>query len=200
MPNQKISANLKSAIADELNKNRFDVTESGIIFPTLSVGIEGTYFTRVNGGEWDIQKNLITKEGLIDVLNTYFVQNHPKKAGFYLALFSGNTAPASNWTAANFTAVANEIVSQTEGYTAATRPQFNPLPATDNTYVDNMTAATSVTIATSSQLNVTGIALLSNSQRGGTTGVLVSATKWPTVRTLQNDDVLDMGYRFALTV
>ena len=72
MPNQKISANLKSAIADELNKDRFDVSESGIIFPTLSVGIEGTYFTRVNGGEWDIQKNLITKEGLIDVLNTYF--------------------------------------------------------------------------------------------------------------------------------
>ena len=191
---------LKKELAKAIHNENFDVTESGLYFPTQSVGVKGEYFDRINDGEWMQTYNLITKEGLIDVLNTYFINSKAKQAGFYLALFSGATAPAANWTAANFATVANEITSLTEGYTSATRPQFNPTSATDQTYIDNLANTARLTIATSSQLNVTGTALLTNSARGGTTGVLISATKYAAARTFQNGDTYDVGYRFALTV
>ena len=191
---------LKKELAKAIHNENFDVTESGLYFPTQSVGVKGEYFDRINDGEWMQTQNLITKEGLIDVLNTYFINSKAKQAGFYLALFSGATAPAANWTAANFATVANEITSLTEGYTSATRPQFNPTSATDQTYIDNLTNTARLTIATTSQLNVTGTALLTNSARGGTTGVLISATKYAAARTFQNGDTYDVGYRFALTV
>lgn len=191
---------LKKELAKAIHNENFDVTESGLYFPTQSVGVKGEYFERINDGEWMRTPNLITKEGLVDVLNTYFINSKAKQAGFYLALFSGATAPAANWTAANFASVANEITSMTEGYTSATRPQFNPASATDQTYIDNLTNTARLTIATTSQLNVTGTALLTNSSRGGTTGILVSATKYPAARVFQNGDTYDVGYRFALTV
>lgn len=191
---------LKKELAQAIHNENFDVSESGLYFPTQSVGVSGEYFERINDGEWMRSKNLITKEGLIDVLNTYFIANKAKPSGFYLALFSGATAPAANWTAGNFAAVANEITSMTEGYTSATRPQFNPTSATDQTYIDNLANTARLTIATTSELNVTGTALLTNSARGGTTGVLVSATKYAAARTFQNGDTYDVGYRFALTV
>lgn len=191
---------LKKELAQAIHKENFDVSENGLYFPTQSVAVSGEYFERINDGEWMRTKNLITKEGLIDVLNTYFIANKAKQAGFYLALFSGATAPAANWTAANFTAVANEITSMTEGYTSATRPQFNPVSATDQTYIDNLTNTARLTIVTTSELNVTGTALLTNSARGGVTGALISATKYAAARTFQNGDTYDVGYRFALTV
>ena len=191
---------LKKELAKAIHNENFDVTESGLYFPTQSVGVKGEYFDRINDGEWMQTQNLITKEGLVDVLNTYFINSKAKQAGFYLALFSGATAPAANWTAANFATVANEITSLTEGYTSATRPQFVPTSATDQTYIDNLANTARLTIATSSQLNVTGTALLTNSARGGVTGVLISATKYAAARTFQNGDTYDVGYRFALTV
>lgn len=191
---------LKKELAKAIHNENFDVTESGLYFPTQSVGVKGEYFDRINDGEWMQTQNLITKEGLIDVLNTYFINSKAKQAGFYLALFSGATAPAANWTAANFATVANEITSLTEGYISATRPQFVPTSATDQTYIDNLANTARLTIATTSQLNVTGTALLTNSARGGTTGVLISATKYAAARTFQNGDTYDVGYRFALTV
>lgn len=187
-----------SAIAKDLHDENFDVTEGGIYFPRHGIIAKGEYFDRINDGEWNRTPNLITKEGLIAAINT-FIGSKAKPSGFYLALFSGSTAPAANWTAANFSAVANEIVSLTEGYTNATRPQFLPVDATDQTYVDNMTNTARVTIATTSQLTVTGTALLTHSARGGTTGTLVSATKYPVARVFQEGDTYDIGYRFSLS-
>lgn len=47
---------------------------------------------------------------------------------------------------------------------------------------------------------MTGAALLTNSAKGGTGGVLVSATKYAATRTFQNGDVYEVGYRLSLTV
>ena len=191
---------LNRALGKDLHSEIFDQTTEGLYFPRHGILASGEYFDRVNDGEWNRTKNLITKEGLIDVLNTYFISSKAKQAGFYLALFSGATAPAPNWTAANFATVANEITSLTEGYTNATRPAFVPTPATNDSFVENLASTARLTFATSSQLNVTGTALLTNSPRGGTTGVLISAAKYPAVRTFQDGDTFDVGYRFTLSV
>ena len=189
---------LKNEIRKAIAKEHYDITDSGIVFPSLDVLAKGEYFDRVNGGEWSRTPNLVVTEGLAHILNTALGAK-AKTANYYLALFSGATAPAANWTAANFTSVASEIVSMTEGYTNATRPVWTPTEATGNS-IDNMTSAASVTIATASTLNVTGAAMLSNPTKGGTTGVLVSATKYATARTFQSGDIYEVGYRLSLTV
>ncbi len=193
-----MNESLKKEICKAIAKEHYDITESGIVFPSLDVLAKGEYFDRVNGGEWTRTPNLVVTEGLAHILNTALGAK-AKTANYYLALFSGATAPAANWTAANFTSVASEIVSMTEGYTNATRPVWTPTEATGNS-IDNMTSAASVTIATASTLNVTGAAMLSNPTKGGTTGVLVSATKYATARTFQSGDIYEIGYRLSLTV
>lgn len=193
-----MNESLKKDICKAIAKEHYDMTESGLVFPSLDVLAKGEYFDRVNGGEWVRTPNLVVTEGLAHILNTALGAK-AKTANYYLALFSGATAPAANWTAANFTSVASEIVSMTEGYTNATRPVWTPTEATGNS-IDNMTSAASVTIATASTLNVTGAAMLSNPTKGGTTGTLVSATKYATARTFQSGDIYEVGYRLSLTV
>lgn len=191
--------NLRQEIAADIGAERFDVTPHGIYFPRQGVLANGEYFGRVNGGAWAKEgDNLIPVEGLAHILNVA-LGTTAKPAGLFLALFSGATAPAANWAAASFAAVASEIVSQTEGYTAATRPVWTPVN-TNTGSIDNLASVASLTIATASQLNVTGAALLTNSTRGGTTGALVSASLYAAPRVFQNGDIYELGYRINLTV
>lgn len=191
--------NLRQELAADIAAERFDVTANGIYFPRQGVLANGEYFGRVNGGAWAKEgDNLIPTEGLAHILNVA-LGTTAKPAGLYLALFSGATAPAANWGAASFAAVASEIVSQTEGYMAATRPVWTPVN-TNTGSIDNLASVASLTIATASQLNVTGAALLTNSTRGGTTGALVSASLYAAPRVFQNGDIYELGYRINLTV
>ena len=190
---------LQREVSKALAQGDFQVTDDGILFPRQGILAKGEYFGRVNGGAWEKEgDNLITTEGLAHILNVALGAT-AKPAGYFLALFSGAAAPAANWTAAGFAATANEITSMSEGYTAATRPAWTPGTATANS-IDNLTAVASVTIATAASLNVTGAALLTNSTRGGTGGVLVSASKYAAARTFQNNDTYEIGYRLNLTV
>ena len=164
--------NLQHELAADLARERFDITDDGIYFPRQSVLAAGEYFDRINGGEWMRTPNLLPTEGLAHLLNVA-LGSTAKPAGYFLALFSGSASPAANWTAASFAAAASEIVSLTEGYTSATRPAWTPANTATGT-IDNLGAVASVTIATASQLNVTGAAMLTTNSRGGTTGALVS--------------------------
>lgn len=195
---------LNQVLLNELRCERVDVTESGLVFPALSVAVCGEYFYRVNDEPIERAKNLITTEGLTHILNVA-MGTTPKPTAYYLALFSGSAAPAMNWTAANFSAVSGELTRQDEGYTHATRPVWTPTTATSNS-IDNMggggtdvSKAVQVTIATASQINITGAALLTAPAKGATTGVLISAAKYPIARTLQNGDTFFIGYRLSLT-
>ena len=190
---------LQQEAAREIRAERFDITPDGIYLPRIGAIAAGEYFGRVNGGAWQKEgDNLIVTEGFAHLLNVTFDTSTAKPAGYYLAIFSGNTAPAANWTAASFAAVASEIVSMTEGHTGATRPAWTPAKTTTGS-IDNMATVASLTIATSSQLNVTGAALLTGSARGGTTGVLVSASLYAAPRTFQAGDIYELGYRINLT-
>ena len=192
--------NLRQELAADIAAERFDATANGIYFPRQGVVANGEYFGRVNGGEWAKESdNLVVTEGLVHILNVA-LGSTAKPAGYYLALFSGSTTPAANWTAASFAAVANEITSQSEGYTAATRPQWVPVNASTTAQIDNFTAAASLTMATASSLNVTGAALLTSSQRGGTTGALISASAFPVPRVFQSGDLYELGYRLNASV
>lgn len=190
---------LRKELAAAIHHENFDVTAEGIFFPKQGVMASGEYFDRINGGDWERTPNLIVTEGLAHILSVALGAT-AKPAGYYLALFSGAAAPAANWTAASFAAAASEIVSMTEGYTSPTRPVWTPPASTATNSIDNMAAIASVTMATAGQLNVSGAAMLTNSTRGGTTGKLISATKYAAERVFQNGDTYDIGYRLSLTV
>lgn len=190
---------LRKELASAIHHENFDVTAEGIFFPKQGVMASGEYFDRINGGEWERTPNLIVTEGLAHLLSVAMGAT-AKPAGHFIALFSGAAAPAANWTAASFASAASEVVSMTEGYTSPTRPAWTPPSSTATNSIDNMGSIATVTIATASQLNVTGAALLTNSTRGGNTGVLISATKYASDRVFQNGDVYDIGYRLSLTV
>ena len=190
---------LRNELAKAIHHENFDVTDEGIFFPKQGVMASGEYFDRINGGEWERTPNLIVTEGLAHILSVALGAT-AKPAGYFLALFSGAAAPAANWTAASFAAAASEIVSMTEGYTSPTRPAWTPPASTDTNSIDNMAAIASVTMATAGQLNVSGAAMLTSSTRGGTTGKLISATKYTADRVFQNGDTYDIGYRLSLTV
>ena len=190
---------LRKELAAAIHHENFDVTAEGIFFPKQGVMASGEYFDRINGGDWERTPNLIVTEGLAHILSVA-LGGTAKPAGYFLALFSGAAAPAANWTAASFAAAASEIVSMTEGYTSPTRPAWTPPSSTANNSIDNMAAIASVTMATAGQLNVSGAAMLTNSTRGGTTGKLISATKYAADRVFQDGDTYDIGYRLSLTV
>ena len=102
-------------LENDLKAENYQMTEQGIYFPKQGILAQGEYFDRINGGEWQTTHNLVVNEGLAHLLNVA-MGTTAKPAGYYLALFSGATAPAANWTAANFAAVSAEIVSMTEAY------------------------------------------------------------------------------------
>ena len=162
------------------------------------ITFNGEYYHRVNGGPWERADNLVVNEGISHILNVA-LGSKAKTPKYYLALFGGATAPAATWTAANFAAVASEIVSGTEGYSNATRPEWTSVDTNGNS-IDNMVTAAQLTIATSGTLTVTGAALLTNQTKGGTTGTLISASKYAVARTFQNGDVYEIGYRLSATV
>ena len=198
------NAKLRRALARDLRDEVFDFTEGGIYFPRNSEAVAigqsvGEYIDSVNGGPVTVTPNLLTLQGRAHILSVALGAT-PKPAGYFLALFNGAAAPAENWDAANFAATAGEIVSLTEGYTSATRPAWTPPASTATNSIDNFANRANMVIATASSLNVTGLALLSNSARGGTTGVLVSAAKYPVTRVFQDGDDFSVGYRASLTI
>lgn len=188
----------KQQLAQAMQAGAYQETDEGIYFPQHGITAKGEYYDRINGGEWTRTENLIPTEGLAHILNVA-LGTTPKPASYHLALFSAAAQPQASWTAASFASTASEIVSMTEGYSSATRPTWTPANTTTNS-IDNMAAVAKVTMKTASSLTVQGAAMLTNSSKGGTTGALVSASKYAAPRVFQDGDTYEIGYRISLTV
>lgn len=187
-----------SALLAAVSANDYTSNEDGSITTGQGITAKGEYYDRINGGEWTRTENLIPTEGLAHILNVA-LGTTPKPASYHLALFSAAAQPAANWTAASFASTASEIVSMTEGYSAATRPTWTPANTTTNS-IDNMAAVAKVTMKTASTLTVQGAAMLTNSGKGSTAGALISASKYAAPRVFQDGDTYEIGYRISLTV
>lgn len=180
-----------------LRNFKFERTETGVFFPAAKVEARGMYAHDVNGLDLQLDPNLLTDQGLTHMLSVEFGAGS-KISAWYLALYAGNISPAANWTATSFAGTASEITSTTEGYTETTRQLFVPGAAASN-IIDNVGTKAAFTIATATQLNINGAALLSDSARGSTSGTLASATKFGSTRVLSSGDVFNCGYRVSLT-
>lgn len=190
--------NLIKELQDDYENGRFEITgENKARFPARGITVKGEYFDRINGGEWNRTSNLITNQGIQYILNTAFGSNQ-KPSSFHLALFSGSAQPQADWTAASFASNASEITSESEGYEGSERPVWTP-QNTQSTTINNLQSVARLTMRTSGSLTVTGVALLTHQQKGGSGGELISATRYTSARTFQNGDIYEIGYNITLT-
>jgi len=158
----------------------------------------GRYSAFIDGKLVEVSRNKIPLEGLIYFLSAGLL-GAPQLNKFYLAIFSGAVNPQDNWTAANFSSNANEIVSSTEGYSNPTRPQWIPDTTTPTTNaVGNLDSLATFNIVCSSTLNIAGAALLSDETKGGTSGKLISAMRYDNVHTVNNGTTYQLGYEIEL--
>jgi len=191
------SKTLRRDFSKALRGGKYEKTEGGVLLPKSMIEARGEYVEVLNGEVVGFHRNMVVDQGFVDILNTYLGAT-AKKSGFFVALFSGAVTPAANWTAATFSSAASEIVSGTEGYTEATRRPWTPAAAS-TPQMDNYAAKATFTIATAATLNVNGAALLSDSAKGSTAGVLVSAARYANTRQLQNGDNYEVGYRITFS-
>jgi hypothetical protein len=178
-----------------LGNHQYEVSPAGILFPEAKVYVKGLYSFRTNDGPWEDQENLIPTEGLNAMLNNY---NAATGVAGYVSLYAGAISPTSAWTAASYPATANEITSGSEGYTESTRVLWNAATASAASK-DNYASVAVFTIITATTLTVNGIGLHTVSTKGGTTGVLMSATRFNAPKTFSNTDEFDVKYRLSLT-
>ena len=160
----------------------------------------GTFFHKLLNEPEDAlvaSRNLLVDEGILKQLGVMYYTD-TKIANWYLTLFSGSATPTNTLNAANFAATMNEITSATEGFSNATRPQWTPAAPAANV-INNLAAKAQFNIVCATSIVVTGGALISDNARGGTTGTLSSASKFPSSRELFNGETFELGYQIALT-
>jgi hypothetical protein len=176
----------------------YEASDGGILIHR-GIKMSGTYYDRILGveDEFRVTPNLLPSQGIAFVLDVA-LGALDKAAGFYLAPFAGAVNPAANWTAANFTATASEITSGSEGYSNANRPTWTP-GATVDGVIDNLASLATFNIVCTSTLNISGMALLTSNVKGGTSGYLISATRYGSVRVVNNGDAFQVGYKIELT-
>lgn len=189
----------RSEIAKALRNHKFGI-EGGRVHlegeSRLSIG--GAFKTNDHGGPVGItiEPNLFVGEGLIQLLNSGFAGG-AQIANWYMALFSNDYTPTNGLTAATFAATAGEINA---GITSATRPAWNRVAATVTPAVGNAGNETLFTYAAGGPYNVYGVALLSNSVKGGGGGVLAAASRFAVSRLNQiAGDKLGIEYVISAT-
>jgi hypothetical protein len=173
----------------------FVATPEGVLIHGCILA-RGHYVHSVNGRDVRRDHNLIPTEGI-----TYFLSvalgAAAKLTAWFLAPYSGNVDPAANWTAANFAAMATEITSLTEGFSNTTRPAWTPDPVAAGV-IGNLSAKAVFNIVCTTNVNIAGAGMLSTNTRGGTTGTLVSASRFSSVRAVYNGDAFELGYEVEL--
>jgi hypothetical protein len=179
-----------------LAAHRYECTDEGIYFPRAKALAIGEYVHDVNGQDERTDHNLLPTEGLNHLLGVALSGVAPKTA-WYLALFSGAYTPVAGVTAATFPSAATEITSATEGYSESTRRVWTPGTVATG-QVDNVAVKAAFTIATATSLTIRGAALLSDSVKGATTGVLMSLSRFSADRVQYAGDVFNLGYRVRL--
>lgn len=137
------------------------------------------------------QGNIVVDEGLIYILNTA-VGNVSQQASWYIGLFKNNYTPLAADAAATFASapVANEATTE---YSEGTRPVFTPL-VTNAKVISNTATAYTFTAA----VDIYGGFLISDGTKGGTSGTLLSASKFASVRPMQIADTLNVGYELSI--
>lgn len=163
---------------------------------------KGVYTLECRDAEGNIKwtqdiSNLVVNAGLQDMNAKYFTGSS-YTAAWYVGLYG---AASSNNPAAGDTASSHAGWTEITPYSNATRPTCTfGTPTTANPSVATNSASPAAFNINATD-TVGGAFLISNSTKGGTTGVLFSASDFqsPGDRTVASGDTLNVTYTFSLT-
>jgi hypothetical protein len=153
-------------------------------------------FSQVRNGkiidQWE-QPNIVVDEGLNYMLDAA-LSGGAVITAWYVGLFKNNYTPITTNVMATFpgAGVANEADAE---LTNTTRPIWTDAGASAKT-ITNTASPAALTFA--SDIPIYGAFLSSSSVQSGTSGVLLAASKFTSVRNMLTGDILNVTY--ALTV
>lgn len=187
---QHFSRKVAAEIKRLLNNRKYEASETGI---HLANGVKagGVFSMYVNGVPVAKTHNIVVAEGLA-YMAAAALDGGSASTNFYFLPFSGNVTPQSNLTAASAPATLTEFVN----YTEATRPLWNKVRS--GASLTNGASVALISISAANQ-TVRGAALVTSNDKSATTGILLSAGRFPNDRTgLGVGDALGLQYDFAL--
>lgn len=180
-------------VADAIKAGDFERTGSGILVPGGELKGFGEYFHRKNSEAWALDTNVVTEQ-FVDYMLDVAINGAVPISAWYMTLFGVGQTPTDQWTAATFAALGTENTNPAEGYVSATRPLWDTDGAMDGAVLNGNTA-TRFTFATTGSITLGGIALLSSNERGGSSGILASASSLNNSRLFEDGDTYDVIYR-----
>lgn len=140
--------------------------------------------------------NLVVDVGLQD-MNTQYFKGVSYTAAWYIGLYG---ASASNTPAGSDTMALHPGWTEITPYSNATRPAatFGTASTADPSVITNSASPAQFNI--NSSATVGGAFLVSNNTKGGSTGILFSASDFqaPGDRTVASGDTLNVTYTFSL--
>ena len=140
--------------------------------------------------------NLVVNQGLQDMNAKYFTGVN-YTAAWYIGLYG---AASSNNPTATDTAASHPGFTEITPYSNATRPacSFGSATSADPSVITNSLSPAAFTI--NGTATVGGAFLISNNTKGGTTGILFSASDFqaPGDRVVASGDTLNVTYTFSL--
>ena len=147
--------------------------------------------------KWEAKSdNLVVNVGLKDMNDKYFTGS-AYTATWFIGLYG---AAASNNPAAGDTAASHAGWTEVTAYSQATRPAaaFGSGTTADPSVISN--SASPAVYSINGTTTVGGAFLISNSTKGGTTGILFSAADFqsPGDRSVASGDTLNVTYQFSL--
>jgi hypothetical protein len=144
----------------------------------------------------DSVHNLVVNGGLQDMNDKYF-SGSGYTAAWYIGLVNASPTPSY---AAGDTAASHAGWAETTAYSQSTRPQatFGSATLADPSVISN--SGSPATFSINGTVTVAGAFLISNSTKGGTSGILFSASNFqsPGSRAVVNGDTLTVTYQFSL--
>jgi len=186
-PVQKLSHRVRQAFARRIRNNQYEVSPAGILMPRDGVFIGGHFQSWVNGEDEQVDPNTMTLQGLTYLIKAAFA-SYAQIGTWYVAPFSGNVAPTTALTAANFTATQTEFTN----YAETTRVVWAQDAEASQTIVNNADKA-DFTISSGGG-TVWGAALVSASAKSATTGTLPCCSQFSAARVMLAADVLTLAY------
>jgi hypothetical protein len=154
-------------------------------------------FDKAGNLKWEAKsENLVVNAGLKDMNDKYFTGSG-YTATWFIGLYG---AAASNNPAAGDTAASHAGWVEVTAYSQAARPSavFAAATTADPSVISN--TASPAVYSINGTTTVGGAFLISNSTKGGTTGVLFSAADFqsPGDRSVASGDTINVTYQFSL--
>lgn len=166
---------------------RFETTENGVFVPVTRSLIQGVVRYNKRGEPEEVTHNLIVEQGLNYMLEAS-TGGASAVSNWCVAVFTGDVTVSSSWTAANFASNATEFTQ----YESNTRPTWNKGSVSGG--ARDSFASKAEFKSTTDGVTLRGAALISSSTKGGTAGTLLGATRFPSSKGLDEDEILDVGY------